>query len=61
MSGYIFLIIKFMNRSTARQEHFKNAEVISKFYLEVLSSFIDKLYKENKYRKNIAEESIQSL
>lgn len=61
MSGYLFLIIKFMNRNTARQEHLRNAEVINKFYLEVLSSFIDKLYKENKYRKNITEESIQSI
>lgn len=50
-----------MSRYCLKEELHKNGEAVHRFYAEVLTSLVDRLLKENRFRKSIAEEDIMRL
>lgn len=50
-----------MSRYCQKEELHKNGEAVHRLYVEVMSSLVDRLIKENRFRKSIAEEDIMKL
>lgn len=50
-----------MSRYCQKEELHKNGEAVHKLYTDVLASLVDRLLKENRFRKSIPEEDIMKL
>lgn len=50
-----------MSRHCQKEELHKNGEAVHRLYAEVLAALVDRLLKENRFRKSIPEEDIMRL